>query len=436
MPDFNITLDDGRKLKIDADDEQSAAGAAQQWQKDNPRTIMQKLTGSSGDRYQLLPERIVRGIGSDLSNLAGTLPEIASGRMNLQTPEGLRSYVESATPGLMDILPGAPAVGTTAKIARQAAAPTAEQLLKSHAAIEDTLKTSGAMLNPIGLDSVHDAIAAALEGENWYRDINAPNTFKLLGKLKGREGPQNFGEVRKIRESLNKVGGTDEDKAAGNYARRLIDEYLTRVPEQHVVSGDPIRDAGLLREAAANYRGAKRTEALTGDEIGGVIERAERQAGKSGTGWNLGNTLRQRIDAIINSPTERRYFNEAELQELRKIVVGSTPQNALRYVGKHAPAGTLSSWPYFAAVAGGLGTGEGKLTTGAALIGLLTVGAHFAENAVTKSAINKLAERIRRDSPLGRSMPAPAPYDPLASKAGMYGAADALLHGGPDEPLR
>jgi len=36
MPGFRITLDDGRKLRIDADSEAAAAGAALQWSRDNP----------------------------------------------------------------------------------------------------------------------------------------------------------------------------------------------------------------------------------------------------------------------------------------------------------------------------------------------------------------------------------------------------------------
>lgn len=441
MADFSITLDDGRKLKIDADNEPAAASAARQWQKDNPRTIMQKLTGSSGDRYQLWPERLARSIGQDVSNLVTTFPEVASGRIDINTPEGMQQAVNRVTPGVTDLLPTAPAVGLTTSIARQAAVPTAKELLGASKATYEGLKKSDTMLNPIGLDSVHDAIAGALEGENWFGDINAPNTFKLLGKLKGREGPQSFGEVQKIRDSLDKVGGADEDKAAANYAKRLIDDYMTRVPEQHVVSGDPVRDAALVREAAANYRGAKRTEALTGEEIGSVIERAERQAGSRGTGWNLGNTLRQRINAILNSQTEQHYFTKPELQELRKIVVGSRPQNILRDLGKRAPTGSVSTGMFVTTLlgltgahntAGTVATGVGG--TGAVIAGLLTL-AHFAENAVTKSAIRKVAEGIRRDTPLARSMPASAPYNPLLPQVGVFGAADALLQSR-DDSLR
>jgi hypothetical protein len=54
---------------------------------------------------------------------------------------------------------------------------------------------------------------------------------------------------------------------------------------------------------------------------------------------------------------------------------------------------------------------------------------------VTKNAIAKVAERIRADTPLGRSMPAPPPYNPLLPQAGMYGAVDALLQP-PDDSLR
>lgn len=389
-----------------------------------------------GPRFQTWPERLVRGVARDVNELGRTYGDVATGRLEIGTPEGIEEATRRVTPGVTDVLPGAPGVAITTKVARQAV-PTAKELLSASTATYEQLKKSTTLLNPLGLDAVHDAIAGALEGENWFRDINAPNTYKLLGKLKGREGPQSFGEVRKIRESLNKVGGTDEDKAAANYAKRLLDEYMTQVPAQHVVSGDPVRDAALAREAAANYRGAKRTEALSGEEIGGAVERAERQAGKSGTGFNLGNTLRQRIDAILNSPTERHYFTDAEQQELRKIVVGGIPQNALRYLGKTlTPSGHVSSVPYLIGLATGFGTGHGAETTTAALATAATgLAAHFGENTITRNAIRKVAERIRADTPLGRSMPVPPPYNPLMPQAGMYGAVDALLQP-PDDALR
>ena len=385
-----------------------------------------------GPRYQMWPERLVRGVGRDISNLVETFPAVAKGQINLETPEGIQEAVNRTTAGVMDVLPTAPGVAITTKVARQAAAPTAKELLGASKATYEGLKSSNTMLNPIGLDAVHDAIAGALEGENWYGDINAPNTFKLLGKLKGREGPQSFGEVQKIRESLNKVGGTDEDKAAANYAKRLIDDYLTRVPSQHVVSGDAVRDAALVREAAANYRGAKRTEALEG-----AIDRAERQAGKSGTGFNLGNTLRQRIDAILNSKTERSYFNDAEIDALRKIVVGTGGQNVLRYFGKTlTPSGPFSAAKYLGGLAGGaaLGHAPEAFSIGAAAAAL-GYSAHFAEDKVTQNAIRKVAEMIRRDTPIGRSKPAAPPSNPLMPQAAMYGAVDALLQP-PDDALR
>lgn len=47
MPMYQIELDDGRKLKIDADDERSAASGAQAWAKDNPATSTAEDVGRS-----------------------------------------------------------------------------------------------------------------------------------------------------------------------------------------------------------------------------------------------------------------------------------------------------------------------------------------------------------------------------------------------------
>jgi hypothetical protein len=268
---------------------------------------------------------------------------------------------------------------------------------------------------------LRNALARVLEAENWYGDVNAPQTFKMLGKLRRAEDVT-IRELRKIREGLNKVSGDAEDKAAAQFAGHVIDKYLTQVPPQHVAAGDPVRDAAILREAAANYRGAMRSGALV-DKQGSALERAERQAGKSGTGVNIINTMRQRINAILNSPTERHYFSPEEQEELRKLVVGNGLQNSLRYLSKMMPAGSVSTLPLML-----MGQHQGgEAATAAAILG---TAAHFADSELTKGAIRKLAERIRSNTPLGRTMVAPSVIE-RALTTGVPGMLRALMRSAP-----
>jgi hypothetical protein len=381
------------------------------------RSVMDKLLGRGGERTQLWPERLARSVGSSIISAAKLPGEVYQGKVDPMSPEGMRRGIEAATL----VAPGAPAIGAGRAIAREAAAPTAQLLKAASKRGFDYLKESDTVIRESAISGAHSAITKTLNGEHWYGDINAPQTFKMLDKM-NRGKDATVGELMKVREALGKVSGEPQDEAAAAYAQRLFDDYLGRVRPEHIISGDPAFDATVLRRANADYRGFKRSEALEGTGIGSALERAERQAGKSGVGANVGNTLRQRIDAILNSKTERAYFSDEELAALRKIVVGTTWQNLLRKVGKFAPTSVVSSIPA-GGVIGGTAAAADPLT--AALVGaaytVVTHGAKAAEEAITRSAIRKIAESIRRNTPTGRTMPTPPPYSTAPAQAAMGG---------------
>jgi hypothetical protein len=87
MAEFNITLDDGRKLKITGDSEAAAANAAQQWAKDNPNIgVAEDVAKSAGTG-------LLKAFTSNLAGLPGDvqrLVEAGSERLlgpDTRTPE-------------------------------------------------------------------------------------------------------------------------------------------------------------------------------------------------------------------------------------------------------------------------------------------------------------------------------------------------------------
>lgn len=389
------------------------------------RGVWDMLTGETGPRYQLWPERLARGAIGALSEGPKLMRDVAEGRVDPTSEEGVGRAFEAAAA----VSPAAPARAGIATAARETI-PTATQLLKHSTAGYEALKDSGTTFTNAAATGVHNAVKLALEGEHYFGDINAPQTFKMLGRMQRAKDDEQLtmGEMIKIRESLRRVGGDPQDQAAAAYASQLIDKYLTQVPAEHIASGDPIKDAEILRQASSSYRGAKRSEALIGDKAGsgGVIERGERQMAKSGTGWNL-NTIRQRIDAILNSPEERARYDSEELEALREIVIGTTPQNLARQAGKLAPTGVVSALPTLGAALSGQNIAAGAIAG-------LGFGGHFLENAITRRALNKVAEDIRRKTPLYRSSPGRV-VQPSASAGVLPPAMAAQAHEAPTDGL-
>jgi hypothetical protein len=243
----------------------------------------------------------------------------------------------------------------------------------------------------------------------------------LIDKKTGTIRDANMQDIQGFRTLLKNVRGTDVEREAAGRVGDLLDLYLGQVPTAHVISGDPVRDTKILREANANYRGAKRSDALDMTE-----ERAHRQAQRSGVGANQENTLRQRVDAIINSPTESKRYSKQELDIMREIVNGTFLINEARRVGKFAPSSVVSSAPTFAALL------SGHPTLAAALAGPTWM-AKWAGERATRNKVRGLAEDIRRQTPSGRAYVPPTPsLAPYAAR----GAAGAIPGAQEREPLR
>lgn len=291
----------------------------------------------------------------------------------------------------------------------------------------DQLKNSNTLLNGYDVQRVAAIIEQQLKA-NHFRDYLDPQTFAVIREIRSHYDANgvphnvNVGDLSGWQQLFKRVGGTPQDQEAARFALDLFDQYLGNVPASHVLSGDPQADAAVLREAQANWRAARRS-----DVVDMSIERAERQAMKSGSGSNKENTVRQRIDAILNSKTERKKYSPDEIADMEAIVKGTKPVNALRSIGKFAPTGVVSSLPTARAL-----FSEKPI---AATLAAPAVAAKYGAEYMTKQKAKDLAERIRSKAPAYVPPPAPgvvARYGPTAIEALAPGAGAAV--GGAIEP--
>lgn len=278
----------------------------------------------------------------------------------------------------------------------------------------DQLKNSNTVVRGNDVQNVVSIIENQLKA-NHFRDYLHPQTFAVMNEIRSHQGNVDIGDLKGWQELLKKVGGTPGDQEAARFAQDLFDRYLQNIPAAHVISGDPTRDAAILREAQSNWRAARRSEAVDMS-----LNRAERQAARAGSGTNKENTVRQRIDAILNSKTERQKFSDDELATMEEIVKGTKPINALRSIGKFAPTGVVSAIPTILA-GGGMAAHDpvtGALT--AAGIAAPTLAAKYGAEYATKRKAQELAERIRSKAPA--YVPPPPP-----GVVARYGAAIPAL---------
>ena len=130
---------------------------------------------------------------------------------------------------------------------------------------------------------------------------------KVLGNIAKTSAAKNFGR------------GT-EDRAAALEATNMIDDFMANLKPPDIASnaGSLGNFLDLMKNARGNYAASMRS-----GTIDDMLDRATRQAAKSGKGANIDNATRQRIDSIINNPKLRMQYTTQELDAMREIVQGT-----------------------------------------------------------------------------------------------------------------
>lgn len=379
------------------------------------RGVMDKLLGTTGERYQTWPEKAVRGLFA--------LPEKTITAAASQ-PAGSREATEAMFgPAWETTLATAGGLGTLRTGVPKPVTPTTEALNAAGSAGYNQAREMGLQLAPESIVRLADTTAAQLERIGLNADL-APDTFRTLARM--REAPpgshvdvSNLETIRAtLREAARNFNNPREQKAASQ-AIAALDDHLANVGARDVVAGDPAAASRVLSDARGNYAAAKRAETL--DD---AAWQAELNAGSANSGQNVNNATRQQLKGILKNDKKSSGFSDDELAQMERVVTGTGAGNTARYIGNLLGGG------------GGLGqiTGSGiGAGVGAALAGPVGAGVGAAVppvtgaiakalgNASTRRQSDILSEMVRQRSPLYQGQPLPSgvpdslPYGALIS---------------------
>lgn len=299
--------------------------------------------------------------------------------------------------------------------------PTAEEIKSAASAQYKSPEIASLELTPQSATLLSQKIEHDLVKNHAFRPTSssAGGVFDEVKALSPSPGVQsvNAADLDNARKALgmltkevNTVGKPTPQATAAQIAIKHIDDYLDNISPRDVLAGDPAAAQGALKQARANWAAGSRAE-----EIDVRLSRAERQSAKSGSGSNIENARRQKIDQVPE------YGLTAEEKVMRdRIVMGTPVRNALRKVGKLGVDGGLSLTIHGAAA---LGTGGTTLPLSA-----IGTGARKLGEMLTKAQIKKLNEMIRSRSPLAKSLPPQQmlPPSPLFGSLFPYGLPQGL----------
>lgn len=247
-----------------------------------------------------------------------------------------------------------------------------------------------------------DVVEMTLEQRYGYRPNVAKGTYRALDYLRSlpeERGELSIADIDSIRQNLGHVarevdarGLRTSDAGAASHAIEALDEVITGMKPGDIARGAHLH-GDLIKElstARANYAAYVRAKIIED-----AIDRAERQAARSGSGTNIENAIRQRFDAIINNKKEFQRYSPNEQAAIREIVKPTTGgRDAARYVGKLAPTGIVST-----AGSVGLGALVGG-TTGMEALPIIGLAAKKIADFKARKAAEGVSEIVRKRSPL------------------------------------
>ena len=226
-----------------------------------------------------------------------------------------------------------------------------------------------------------------------------PTAFRMAGQSGTLKNPSVY-DVAELRRLFGDAVASDPKEArVGMGMKKATQDFLDGLSANDVTGGDPSAVVNDLR--AANELSARgyRYDAIANKEM-----RGESRAATTGTGGNEVNAIRQNVRTVFDKerdPTlrgQRQGFTPAEMDQMKKVVFGTGPQNLARLAGRMAP--TSGALPMMATGYGGMagilasGAGAGPMAAIPALAGGVGfLGKALAEN-MTQKEIQKLLDII------------------------------------------
>lgn len=319
------------------------------------------------------------------------------------------------------------ASGVRGAVAPGAAVPTVEELHDAATQAYKNARGYGVEIRRKPVATLADDIYSDL-GNDGFRERNVPKTWAAIEELKSPAGKHvTVDDIESVRKVLTRAGANameGAEREAANRAKTAIDNWMARLDPKHVaVNPHYAQDvAAEMTDARGNWAAMRRGE-LIHDK---TVEQALNRTGATGSGANINNVVRQNVASILRSKKPQRGFSSDELDQMRKVVRGTPLGNAGRYLGKLAPSGVVSG-----ALGLDLGLAMAGATPGALAVPLLGKIAKTIGERSTAKQVRTLDEMVRSRSPLGRSLPQPAPTVPASP--GSYGLAGELARQ-PGEP--
>lgn len=378
------------------------------------RGVIDRLTGQTGERLQLWPERLARNLASSGAS-AFTLPhDVMTGQAHVpgspdaQAIPGAVPFGSGSGERIADLAtlgsPMAPRV--LPGLATKAGLPTAEELKAAASSGYDAARGLGVDISSDSVSRSFQTLAQTLEKDGINSKL-APKTFGIISELSAPPtgSVATISNLETVRRSLGHAAQdflNPTEKMAASRAIKHLDDYLGNIPASDVLAGDAAQASKILSEARGNYAAGKRSA-----QINGEVDIAEGNAAAANSGQNLGNSTRQRFNSILKSDKKSSGYTDAEIAQMERVRDGTLTGNVTRLAGNLlGGGGGLGSVASAAVGAGALGPAGAAAPAFGYLLKKIS-------DASVNRQVRLLDEMTRARSPLAEASASFATPDPI-----------------------
>lgn len=225
---------------------------------------------------------------------------------------------------------------------RMEEAPSTEVLARQATEKYQAATDAGVIVKPQTIQSIAQRLSTEAKSAGFDQDLH-PGVGAVLRRLEVEgSSPKTLSEIETLRRIVRAPAGDFANKDQQRIAKQLIrkfDNSVDQLGPNDIIAGNAPEALSALRSARELYSRNKKSDTI--EDLVSKAELSSTQYSQSG----MENALRVQFRALAKNRTKMAQFNKDEREQIRNIVKGGPRQNALRFVGKFAPTGIVSSLP-------------------------------------------------------------------------------------------
>jgi len=356
-----------------------------------PETTKERIIQASGGvlpataAQTLTAQTLSKTAQSQLGrNIAGEMAKSPERQFMAAVPStAAAQYTAEATGSPIAGMLAGMVTGMPFGIGTRPSGPSRETLAAQSTAAYEAAKTSGIAFNPTKFSQGMNKVVADMRQEG-YTPTGYPKLEGIVKELTDVKMPKDFTELQALRRMIQNAQASSDpsERRLASILKDRFDNYIINASSTDIVGAGNKTGLAAWNEAKNTY-----SRMMKADVFEEMLANAQLDKSKF-TQSGAENSMAQQLRNLAKNQNKMRLFTQAEQEEIRAAAKGSTTQNLLKFFGRFAPTGPVSS--IFA----------GGATIANPLIGVPlaigTTGARIGATNMRRQSIENLADTMRK----------------------------------------